>query len=93
MQPAVSSEQFAVVGGTDEDGLGRTPLGDRPPDVIARRLFERGGVDRVHVNGNVITVELSRGHDAAGISEIIGEKAGSILYVSDGALLRYITGD
>jgi hypothetical protein len=44
--------------------------GDRPPDVLARRLFERGGVKTVHVYGGVITVELDR-TDAAGIKEII----------------------
>lgn len=32
---------------------------DRPPDRLARRLFELGGVERVHVNGNVVTVRLS----------------------------------
>jgi hypothetical protein len=47
--------------------------GERPPDVLARRLFERGGIDGVHVNGNVITVHLARGADAAGIAEIIGD--------------------
>ena len=35
--------------------------------------FERGGIDRIHVNSNVITVELSRGRDAEGIDEIIGD--------------------
>ena len=47
--------------------------GERPPDLVARRLFERGGVDRVHVNSNVITVELARGADTEGIAEIIGD--------------------
>jgi hypothetical protein len=47
--------------------------GDRPPDLVARRLFERGGIDRIHVNSNVITVELSQGSDADGIAEIIGD--------------------
>ena len=44
--------------------------GDRPPDVLARRLFERGGIASVHVNGNIITVRLATG-DAAGIKEIV----------------------
>jgi hypothetical protein len=44
--------------------------GQRPPDVLARRLFERGGVAAVHVNGNVITVQLATG-DGSGIKEII----------------------
>jgi hypothetical protein len=44
--------------------------GDRPADVLARRLFERGGVKTVHVYGGVITVELDS-TDAGGIKEII----------------------
>ena len=44
--------------------------GGRPADVLARRLFERGGIRSVHVNGSVVTVELETG-DAAGIKEII----------------------
>ena len=45
--------------------------GDRPPDELARRLFERGGIDGVHINSNMITVHLSRGADTDGITEII----------------------
>ena len=47
--------------------------GDRPPDVLARRLFERGGIESVHINSNVITVDLAKGSDAEGIAEIIGD--------------------
>ena len=36
-------------------------FGDRPPDVLARRLFETGQVDAVHVYSNIVTVELARG--------------------------------
>jgi hypothetical protein len=43
---------------------------NRPPDVLARRLFARGGIKTVHVNGSVITIELdATGTD--GIREII----------------------
>lgn len=45
--------------------------GPRPPDVLARRLLETGQVDGVHINSNVITVDLSRGRDSAGLQEII----------------------
>ncbi len=45
--------------------------GDRPPDVLARRLFERGGIDSVHINSNVITIDLSKGYDDEGIRTII----------------------
>ena len=44
--------------------------GTRPPDVLARRLFERGGIATVHVYGGVITVELDE-PDESGIKEII----------------------
>jgi hypothetical protein len=43
---------------------------DRPPDRLARRLFERGGISSIHVNGSVVTVELSNA-DSSGIREII----------------------
>lgn len=46
---------------------------NRPPDILARRLFERGGLDSVHINSNVITVFLTRGADTEGIAEIIGD--------------------
>ena len=45
--------------------------GERPPDELARRLFARGGVDQVHVNGNIVTVDLTKGFDADGIQRII----------------------
>jgi len=46
------------------------PGSNRPPDVLARRLFERGGIKSVHVNGSVITISLAS-NDTAGIKEII----------------------
>ncbi len=46
--------------------------GDRPPDELARRLFARGGIDAVHVNSNVITLDLAKGSaDTDGIADII----------------------
>ncbi|MDQ1402298.1 MAG: hypothetical protein QOG03_614 [Actinomycetota bacterium] len=47
--------------------------GDRPPDVLARLLFERGGVEAVHIFSNEITVDLSKGATADGIEELISE--------------------
>jgi hypothetical protein len=47
--------------------------GDRPPDVVARLLFERGGVDGVHIFSNEITVDLSKGASADGIEELLRE--------------------
>ncbi|MDP8986795.1 MAG: NifU N-terminal domain-containing protein [Actinomycetota bacterium] len=45
--------------------------GVRPPDELARRLFDRGGIDAVHVYSNVITVDLAEGADSAGLRDII----------------------
>lgn len=46
---------------------------ERPPDRLARLLFERGGIDAVHVNSNVITVYLADGSPPTGIKELIEE--------------------
>ena len=40
-------------------------------DDVARLLFERGGIDAVHINSNVITVTLGDGATTAGLKEII----------------------
>ena len=45
--------------------------GERPPDVLARRLFERGGIEEVHMYSNVVTVTLAPGGKSDGIAEII----------------------
>lgn len=45
--------------------------GSRPPDELAKRLFEHGGVASVHINSNVITVDLEDGHSSAGLREVI----------------------
>ncbi|CAB4752552.1 unannotated protein [freshwater metagenome] len=42
----------------------------RPPDVLARRLFGRGGIKTVHINGSVITIELAE-TGTEGIQQII----------------------
>jgi hypothetical protein len=44
---------------------------DRPVDRLARRLLEHGGVDGVHVNSSVITVDLGGGFVGEGLQEII----------------------
>ncbi|SUZ85013.1 uncharacterized protein METZ01_LOCUS37867 [marine metagenome] len=47
-------------------------LGTAPADELARRLFDRGGITGVHVNGNVVTVELTEAKaEAEGIDEVI----------------------
>ena len=45
--------------------------GDRPVDELARRLFDHGGVESVHVNGNVATVQLEQGGSTDGMRELI----------------------
>ena len=47
--------------------------GQRPPDVIARRFFEHGGVKAVHVYSNIVEVELEAGADVDGLEEILRE--------------------
>jgi len=44
---------------------------DRPVDRLARRLLEHGGVDAVHVNSSMITVDLAGGSTGAGLQEVI----------------------
>ena len=46
-------------------------VGNRPCDVLARRLFERSGVRAVHVYSNVVTVELAPGASSEGLAQII----------------------
>ena len=46
---------------------------DRPPDVLARRIFEHGGVAAVHVYSNMITVELTDDGTSKGLKELIEE--------------------
>lgn len=45
--------------------------GVRPPDELARRLFERGNIESIHMNGSVVTVNPESGMSTAGIKEII----------------------
>ena len=47
--------------------------GDRPPDVLARRLFERAGIEGVHVYSNEVTIDLAAGASADGILELLHE--------------------
>tara|TARA_Y100001970_G_scaffold160645_1_gene196518 strand:+ start:6705 stop:6911 length:207 start_codon:yes stop_codon:yes gene_type:complete len=42
-----------------------------PADVLAARLFARGGIDYLHVHGNVATVDLAKGFTSEGIVDII----------------------
>ena len=46
-------------------------IGPRPPDELARRLFDHGGVEAVHIYSNVITVDLAPGASAEGMEDVI----------------------
>lgn len=49
-------------------------LGDRPPDRLARTLLATGGVDRVSINSNVITLDVGKaGIDGDRIRELIAD--------------------
>ena len=45
----------------------------RPADELARRLFAAGGIERVHINGSVVTITLGRGRNGAGLADVVRE--------------------
>ena len=45
----------------------------RPPDELARRLFDRGGVTGVTISSNMITLDLAPGVGSDGFRQIIEE--------------------
>ena len=45
--------------------------GVRPPDELARRLFDLGGIDGVHIYSNVITVDVAKGATTERIPDVI----------------------
>lgn len=59
--------------GHESYSAGEVIYGDRPPDVIAKRLFETGKVDEVHVYSQAITVKLSEGAKSTGLKDVIEE--------------------
>lgn len=44
---------------------------NRPPDVLARLLFETGKVSALHIHGNVVTAELASGATTDGLAAVI----------------------
>ena len=46
-------------------------VGPRPAAELARRLFATGRVAGVHIYANVITVDLAKGCDSAGLGDIV----------------------
>jgi hypothetical protein len=45
--------------------------GNTPSDELARLLFGTGQVAGVHVYSNIITVDLEKGYDSAGLSDLV----------------------
>jgi len=48
-----------------------TAIGDRPPDVLARRLFESGKIEAISMYSNEVVVDLAKGETSDGLREII----------------------
>lgn len=48
-------------------------VADRPVDLVARTLFESGGVESVTIGANVVTVKLRLGATPAGLRERLEE--------------------
>lgn len=46
-------------------------VGPRPAASLARRLLGTGQVSSVHVFGNIITVDLAKGHTADGLDDVV----------------------
>jgi len=45
----------------------------RPVDELARRLFAAGGVEKIHINGSVVTVTLGGGQTGDGLGDVVRE--------------------
>ena len=57
--------------GHDRYGSYVAAVGARPSAVLARRLFDTGRVDAVHVFANIITVTLKTGHQSTGLKDVV----------------------
>ena len=44
---------------------------DTPSAELARRMFATGQVAAVHVYGNIITVDVEKGHDSEGLADLV----------------------
>ena len=69
----VRFETNRVLSGTGHDRFvaGQLIEGERPVDELARRLFNRGGIAAIHINGGIVTVDLAKGFGAEGIADLI----------------------
>ena len=59
--------------GHERFGSEADAVGPRPSASLARQLFETGKVSHVHVYGNMVTVDLAKGFDSDGLSDIVRE--------------------
>ena len=57
--------------GHERYSAGDDIIDNRPPDAIARLLFETGKVAKVHVYAQTITVTLAQGATSDGLKEVI----------------------
>ncbi|MEM7271873.1 MAG: hypothetical protein AAF547_02230 [Actinomycetota bacterium] len=57
--------------GHERYAAGEVIYGERPPDQVAKALFETGKVDEVHVYAQTITVKLFDRASSEGIKEVI----------------------
>jgi len=48
-------------------------IGPKPAPALARLLFATGQVDGVHIYGNMVTVDVAKGHDSSGLADIVRE--------------------
>ena len=48
-------------------------VGATPSAALARQLFASGRVAAVHVFGNMVTVDIEKGYDSAGLADIVRE--------------------
>jgi hypothetical protein len=46
-------------------------VGPRPAAALARQLLSTGKVESVYIYGNIISVDISRGHTADGLSDVV----------------------
>lgn len=48
-------------------------VGPKPSASLARELFATGKVAGVHVYGNMVTVDIEKGYDSSGLSDVVQE--------------------
>ena len=54
--------------------------GDRPSDILARRLFETGTVTAIHVHSNVVTVTFGKSTSSDGEDDVRTQEILNDLY-------------